>query len=138
MESKRLISVLTFSEKRRDTLFLLLREPMTLSEIRNYFNISSPEILPRIKELEVKNLIRALLTVGEYPKSSVIQKYIKWLINTQNSDGTGITTTYLVTIQLFMPIHCFRIHALLKHLINIKNLSKKAGEVYEPNMGLFI
>lgn len=86
MESKRLISVLTSSEKCRDTLFLLPREPMTLSEIRNYFKISSPDILPHIKESEAQNLIRALLIVGEHPKSPAIQKDIKWLIDTQNSD----------------------------------------------------
>jgi predicted transcriptional regulator len=35
----------------------LLNEPKTIVEIKSYFDISSPEILPRIKEMENKNLI---------------------------------------------------------------------------------
>lgn len=51
------MSVLTFSEKRKDLLFLLLCGPKTLTEIKNHFNVKSPEILPRIKEMESSNLI---------------------------------------------------------------------------------
>ncbi|MDK2911476.1 MAG: hypothetical protein PWR29_433 [Methanolobus sp.] len=49
---------MTFSEKRKDILFLLERSPSTLSEIRDHFNVSSPEISPRIKEMEASNLIQ--------------------------------------------------------------------------------
>ncbi|MFP4654698.1 MAG: helix-turn-helix transcriptional regulator [Methanohalobium sp.] len=58
MKSSGLLSVLTFSEKRKDLLFLLLEEPKSLSEIKNYFGVTSPEISPRIKEMEEANLIR--------------------------------------------------------------------------------
>lgn len=58
MKSKGLLSILTFSEKRKDILFLLERAPSTLSEIRDHFNVSSPEISPRIKEMEASNLIQ--------------------------------------------------------------------------------
>lgn len=58
MKSKGLLSILTFSEKRKDILFLLERAPSTLSEIRDHFNVSSPEISPRIKEMEAANLIQ--------------------------------------------------------------------------------
>nr|WP_305891093.1 winged helix-turn-helix domain-containing protein [Methanolobus chelungpuianus] len=53
-----MLSILTFSEKRKDILFLLERAPSTLSEIRDHFNVSSPEISPRIKEMEAANLIQ--------------------------------------------------------------------------------
>jgi predicted transcriptional regulator len=57
MKSKGLLSVLTYSEKRKDILFLLDEGPKTLSDIKSYFNVTSPEILPRIKEMEASNLI---------------------------------------------------------------------------------
>ncbi|ABE52808.1 helix-turn-helix transcriptional regulator [Methanococcoides burtonii] len=57
MKSSGLLSVLTFSEKRKDLLFFIEEEPRTLSEIREHFNVSSPEISPRIKEMEASNFI---------------------------------------------------------------------------------
>ncbi|WP_177188042.1 helix-turn-helix transcriptional regulator [Methanolobus profundi] len=57
MKSKGLLSILTFSEKRKDILFLLEEKPCTLSDIKDYFNVSSPEISPRIKEMLACNLI---------------------------------------------------------------------------------
>lgn len=83
MKSRGLLSVLTFSEKREDLLFLLLEEPKTLAEIKSYFDVSSPEILPRIKEMETKNLIfkdnkhYALTPIGR-----VVAKFFQPLINT--------------------------------------------------------
>lgn len=57
MKSKGLLSLLTFSEKRRDILFLLLEQPSSLTTIRKKFDVSSPEIAPRIREMEDSNLI---------------------------------------------------------------------------------
>ncbi|MBN2111058.1 MAG: winged helix-turn-helix domain-containing protein [Methanosarcinaceae archaeon] len=57
MKSKGLLSILTFSEKRKDILFLLAEKPRNLSEIKDHFNVSSPEIFPRLKEMENSNLI---------------------------------------------------------------------------------
>lgn len=57
MKSSGLLSILTFSEKRKDILFLLQENPRTLSEIKDYFDVRSPEILPRLKEMESSNLI---------------------------------------------------------------------------------
>jgi len=57
VKSGGLLSVLTFSEKRKDILFLLQENPRTLSDIRDYFKVRSPEILPRLKEMEAANLI---------------------------------------------------------------------------------
>ena len=57
MKSTGLLSILTFSEKRKDLLFLLQKSPRTLSEIRDHFDVKSPEILPRLKEMETSNLI---------------------------------------------------------------------------------
>ena len=57
MKSKGLLSLLTFSEKRRDLLLFLLEQPSTLSNIRKKFDVSSPEIAPRIREMESANLM---------------------------------------------------------------------------------
>lgn len=57
MKASGLLSILTFSEKRKDILFLLQENPRTLSEIKDYFDVRSPEILPRLKEMEGAHLI---------------------------------------------------------------------------------
>ena len=57
MKSSGLLSILTFSEKRKDILFLLEESPKTLSEIKDYFDVKSPEIIPRLKEMEAANII---------------------------------------------------------------------------------
>ncbi len=57
MKSSGLLSILTFSEKRKDILFLLQESPKTLSDIKDYFDVRSPEILPRLKEMETANMI---------------------------------------------------------------------------------
>jgi predicted transcriptional regulator len=69
VRSEGLLSVLTYSEKRKDILFLLEESPKTLSEIKNYFNVKSPAILPRLKELEDANMI--LKQEGLYQLSSL-------------------------------------------------------------------
>lgn len=83
MKSRGLLSVLAFSEKREEILFLLLKEPKTLPEIKSYLNVSSPEILPRIKEMETRNLIykdckHYVLT----PIGKVVVRFFQPLINT--------------------------------------------------------
>lgn len=57
MEAKGLLSLVTFSERRRDILFMLQEEPKTLKEIKDHFKVSSPEIIPQIRKLEKDNLI---------------------------------------------------------------------------------
>jgi predicted transcriptional regulator len=57
MKAKGLLSLLTFSEKRRGILLMLQEEPKTLKEIREYLNVTSPEIIPHIRKLEKGNLI---------------------------------------------------------------------------------
>jgi len=52
-----LLSLVTFSERRRDILLMLQEEPKTLKEIKEHFRISSPEIIPQIRKLERGNLI---------------------------------------------------------------------------------
>jgi len=69
VKSDGLLSILTFSEKRRNILFLLEESPRTLSEIKDYFNVKSPEILPRLKEMEDANMI--LRQEGLYQLSSL-------------------------------------------------------------------
>lgn len=57
MKARGLLSLITFSEKRREILLLLQDGPKTLDEIKDYFKATTPEILPRIKELENNDLI---------------------------------------------------------------------------------
>ncbi len=57
MKSKGLLSLLAFSEKRRDILLLIRKEPRTLQEIKNNLGVTSPEIIPHIKKLEKSYLI---------------------------------------------------------------------------------
>jgi predicted transcriptional regulator len=56
MDDKLLYFILS-SEKRENIIFLLLKKPLALAEVQGYFGVSSPEILPRLKELETKNII---------------------------------------------------------------------------------
>lgn len=51
MKADGLLSILTFSEYRRKTLFLLRESPKTLTEIKDYFKVSNSEIHPRLKEM---------------------------------------------------------------------------------------
>ncbi len=57
MKAKGLLSLVAFSERRRDILFMLQEEPKTLKEIKDYFKITSPEIIPQIRKLQKDNLI---------------------------------------------------------------------------------
>lgn len=57
MKAKGLLSLLAFSEKRSGILLMLQEEPKTLKEIRDYFKVTSPEIIPQIRKLEKENLI---------------------------------------------------------------------------------
>ena len=51
MKGNGLLSVLTFSDKRKGILFFLQECPHTLSEINDYFDIGTTESIPRLKEL---------------------------------------------------------------------------------------
>ncbi len=57
MEAKGLLSLIAFSEKRRGILSFVQKEPKTLQEIKDYFEVTSPEIIPQIKKLEKNHLI---------------------------------------------------------------------------------
>lgn len=57
MKSTGLLSLLTFSDKRQETLFFLEEGAKTLSEIKDHFRVKTPEILPRLKEMEASGLI---------------------------------------------------------------------------------
>lgn len=57
MKSNGLLSLLTFSKKRRVILLMLQEEPKTLKDINDYFKATSPETLPQIRKLEKGNLI---------------------------------------------------------------------------------
>lgn len=57
MKSKGLLSLITFSDVRKSIFLLLADGPKTLSELKTHFNLKSPEIIPRIKELQTGNMI---------------------------------------------------------------------------------
>lgn len=111
MKSNGLLSILTFSEKRKDLLFLIKENPRTLSEIKEYFDVRSPEILPRLKEMENSNLIYR--QEGMYrltPLGKVSAMYFKPFLDTLSAieanekfwkehDLTGIPETLLNRIQ---------------------------------------
>jgi len=83
MKSSGLLSILTFSEKRKDLLFLLQENPRNLSDIKEYFDVRSPEILPRLKEMENANLI--VRREGVYrltPLGKVTASYYKPFLDT--------------------------------------------------------
>ena len=85
MKGKGLLSLITYSEKRKDLLFLIGEKPRTLFEIKEFFNVKTPEIYPRIKELLEADLIQK--TNNEYyltPTGKVILKYYTPLVEILN------------------------------------------------------
>ncbi|KKG30705.1 helix-turn-helix transcriptional regulator [Methanosarcina mazei] len=111
MKSTGLLSILTFSEKRKNILFLLQENPKTLSEIKDYFDVRSPEILPRLKEMENSNMI--VRQEGVYKLTSlgkVAAIYYKPFLDTltaietnedfwRDHDITAVSDTLLSRIQ---------------------------------------
>lgn len=57
MKSKGLLDLIVFSEYRKMLLFLLQNNPMNLSDIKDYFKVSTPEIQPHLKKLEEAYII---------------------------------------------------------------------------------
>jgi predicted transcriptional regulator len=57
MKSDGLLTLITYSEKRKMILLNLMEEPKTLEYIKDYLNVTTPEILPRIRELESNFLV---------------------------------------------------------------------------------
>ena len=57
MKSNGLLGLIAFSKARKDILILLLEGSKSLAEIKENLHVSSPNILPRLKELLNKNLI---------------------------------------------------------------------------------
>lgn len=83
MPSKGLLQIITGSEYRRDLLFYLRDSSKTLSEIKDYFGVTSPEIKPRIKEMEAANIV--IKTDGAYqltPFGKILSSYYKPLLDT--------------------------------------------------------
>lgn len=58
MVRKNLMDIVMLSGIRKELLLYLYEGPRSLSEIREQFDITSPEVSPRIKELVLHNLIK--------------------------------------------------------------------------------
>jgi len=57
MKSKGILDLIVFSEYRKTLLFLLQDNPMNLSEIKDFFGVTTPEIQPHLKKLEEAHII---------------------------------------------------------------------------------
>lgn len=130
MKSRGLLSVLTYSEKREALLFLLLNEPKTVAEIKSYFNVSSPEIIPRLKEMETKNLI---FRENQYyfltPVGKIVAQLFQPLVKTlhvleDNEEFWMDHDVGAIPLQLLMKIG---------ELGNTQRLECGIEEIYEPN-----
>jgi len=52
-----LLSFIMSSERRKDIIYLLFDETMTLKKLTNHFGVKASGLIPRIRELESKDLI---------------------------------------------------------------------------------
>ena len=79
MKANGLLSLIAFSEKRREILSFVQKKPKTLQEIKDHFEVTSPEIIPQIKKLEKNYLIcqidrkYVLTDIGEIVNNSLDQ-----------------------------------------------------------------
>ncbi|KCZ71774.1 putative transcriptional regulator [Candidatus Methanoperedens nitroreducens] len=134
MKSRGLLSVLTFSEKRENLLFLLLNEPKTIAEIKGYLNVSTPEIFPRIKEMETKNLIYkenkyyALTPIGK-----VVAKFFQPLVNTLHVIEENEEFWKEHNIEAIPQCFLERID----ELGNCRFIENRLEEMYEPHTEFF-
>ncbi|MEM2925672.1 MAG: winged helix-turn-helix domain-containing protein [Methanocellales archaeon] len=80
---KDLLDLISYSEKRKNLLILLQEGPKTLSEIKTRLKVTSTGMLPQIRKLEKRNLIKQvnkeyiLTELGE-----IITQYLAPLIKT--------------------------------------------------------
>ena len=86
MKTNGLVDVLTFSEKRRDAFLYLIDGPKTLDQIKTHLKVSTPEIQPRLKELQAENMVEKvyddykLTQLGE-----IAAHYLKMFYETTNA-----------------------------------------------------
>jgi predicted transcriptional regulator len=86
MKSNGLLTFLTLSVIRRNILLELFQKPMTFNELKETLGMTSPQIIPYIRELQGKNLIQK--EQNEYrltPIGKVVVKKLKPLIESFKS-----------------------------------------------------
>jgi predicted transcriptional regulator len=86
LRSNNLLTFLTLSEVRRNILLELLKKPMTLNELKETLHMTSPNIVPYLKEIQNKNLIAK--DGSEYrltPIGKVVTRKIQPLMDTFRS-----------------------------------------------------
>jgi len=133
MKLKGLLSLITFSEKRLQTLMLLKDGPKPFSEIKNYFSATSPEILPRIRELERHHLI--VKNSGEYrltPIGEVVVEHLSPLVNVvsvfdKNLNFWGCHDLEDIPMEFLLRIH---------ELGNYKIIESTSLDLFTPHREL--
>lgn len=109
--SPSLLQILTRSEYRKDILFLVEERARSQSEINDYFHVTSPEIQPRLKEMEAANLI--IKNEGTYQLTlfgKILAKYYKPFLDTitaieSNGDFWESHDLSAIPEDLFFRIH---------------------------------
>lgn len=85
MKSDSLLKIITFSDVRKNLLLKILKEPLSLTELKERFKVTSSNLIPRIKELENKNLV--VRDDGKYRLTSTGMIVARWLYMEDNLIG---------------------------------------------------
>jgi len=130
VKSTGLLSLLAFSEIRKQIILLLYQKPKTLAEIKERFDLTSPVVIPELRKMEEKNLIHKendkyhLTEMGEAITERFLELYRTLRIFEENErfwkehDLSGIPKKFLM-----------RIH----ELGNYKILLSTPTEIYKPH-----
>jgi predicted transcriptional regulator len=126
----KMIGTVTFSEKRKNLLLFLMDGPRTLEEIRTSLKVTSSGMIPQIRKLEEKKLVRSedkkyALTDTGMVIADVFSSFIK-------------TTEIIERYPDFWSAH--EINSIPKHLLkriyelgNCSLMESKLSEIHEPH-----
>lgn len=108
VKSNGLLGILTMSEYRKDILFLLLERPWTLSEIKEHFDVESPEIIPRLNQMEKYGLITkqdGLYSTTPFFGKVLAKKYKPLLDTIQAMESNSSFWLIPVKHTVFIGVH---------------------------------
>lgn len=130
VKAKGLLSLLAFSEIRKEIILLIHQKPRTLTELKEHLELTSPVVIPELKKIEEKNLIHKekekyhLTEEGEAITEHFLRLYKTLRIFEENEsfwkehDLSGIPKKFLM-----------RIH----ELGNYKILLSTPTDIYKPH-----